>query len=299
MKKLTQEEFINKLPLDKNYEILEEYIKGEDKIKVKNKFGICLVVGESLIAGYKPTIETAIDKNEYFINQSKEIHGDKYDYKLINYIGNKNKIKIICRNHGIFEQQPNNHLNSQGCPICGLLKKNSSLKSSINVFKEKSNIIHNNKYDYSKSIYENARTKIIIVCPIHGEFLQTPFKHLNSYYGCKLCGQENNGWRKTLFIKRSRNFKSILYILKCFNDSEIFYKVGITNSSVKIRYSSKEKMPYQYEIIKEITKDSGEIWDLELLIKQTLKQFKYNPQIKFKGSATECFSNIKQIQNII
>jgi len=196
-------------------------------------------------------------------------------------------------------QIPNNHLFGQGCIICSNINKGNYLKFSLTQFIEKANKIHNNKFDYSKSIYKNAKTNIKIICPIHGEFLQTPFKHLTSLYGCKVCSIENTGWKRSLFIKRSKNFKSILYILKCFNESEIFYKIGITNSSVKIRYSGEEKMPYKYKIIKEITKNSGEIWDLELLIKRTLKQFKYNPQIRFKGSVTECFSNINQIQNII
>lgn len=49
-------------------------------------------------------------------------------------------------------------------------------------------IIHGDKYDYSKSIYINYRTPLIIICPIHGEFLQLPKNHLHGRYGCKKCG---------------------------------------------------------------------------------------------------------------
>ena len=58
--------------------------------------------------------------NKEFIEKSKKIHGNKYEYSLVNYISSKNKIKIICPKHGIFEQTPNSHLNGHGCQICGL-----------------------------------------------------------------------------------------------------------------------------------------------------------------------------------
>ena len=53
-----------------------------------------------------------------FVNKAKKIHGDKYGYSEVEYIGKENKIKIICNKHGIFEQTPHNHLAGNGCPIC-------------------------------------------------------------------------------------------------------------------------------------------------------------------------------------
>lgn len=53
-------------------------------------------------------------------------------------------------------------------------------------FVRKSNIIHNNFYGYSKSLYINTSTKLIITCPIHGDFLQLPHNHLRGN-GCKTC----------------------------------------------------------------------------------------------------------------
>lgn len=45
-----------------------------------------------------------------FIKRAKEIHGNKYDYSLVEYINTVTKVKIICPFHGIFEQKPNNHI---------------------------------------------------------------------------------------------------------------------------------------------------------------------------------------------
>jgi len=52
---------------------------------------------------------------------------------------------------------------------------------------ERAQKIHHNKYDYSKVQYVNAKTKIKIICPIHGEFLQTPTAHLAQQTGCPKC----------------------------------------------------------------------------------------------------------------
>lgn len=57
------------------------------------------------------------------------------------------------------------------------------------IFIERCNKIHNNKYDYSKVEYINQRTKVCIICPIHGEFFQTPKNHMKGQ-GCSICGAE-------------------------------------------------------------------------------------------------------------
>ena len=55
---------------------------------------------------------------EEFIEKAKKVHGDEYDYCLVEYKNNKTKVKIKCPKHGIFEQTPNVHMN-HGCPACG------------------------------------------------------------------------------------------------------------------------------------------------------------------------------------
>jgi len=116
-----------------------------------------------------------------FINRAKQIHGDKYDYSLVDYINRRTKIKIVCRIHGIFEQRPDIHLQSnECCPLC-----HNHGKNNIDNFIKKSNIIHNNKYTYFDE-YVDSHTKIKIKCPIHGIFEQRPNDHLSGY-GCIKC----------------------------------------------------------------------------------------------------------------
>ena len=95
---------------------LSNYSSTISKVFVKDKYGVCRVYISSLLVGCPPTIKTAINPTEYFISKARELHGDKYDYSLVEYKNKNTKVKIISPN-GIFEQSPNNHLGGNGCPI--------------------------------------------------------------------------------------------------------------------------------------------------------------------------------------
>jgi hypothetical protein len=56
--------------------------------------------------------------NLLFKKRANLKHNDKYSYSQSEYISNKDKIQIICPEHGVFEQRPDNHLNGTGCPKC-------------------------------------------------------------------------------------------------------------------------------------------------------------------------------------
>ena len=108
-----------------------------------------------------------------FIEKSRKVHGDKYDYSKVNYVNAKTKVCIICPIHGEFWQTPDLHLQGSGCSLCG-----GKIQLSEDEFIRRANLVHNNKYDYSKVNYINYHTKICIICPIHGEFWQEPANHL-------------------------------------------------------------------------------------------------------------------------
>jgi len=56
--------------------------------------------------------------NNEFIKKAKKIHKDKYDYSKVEYKNSKEKIIIICKEHGEFEQVASSHLNGKGCRKC-------------------------------------------------------------------------------------------------------------------------------------------------------------------------------------
>lgn len=165
-----------------------------------------------------------------FIENSKKVHGDKYDYSLSNYIDAHKKIKIICKEHGIFEQPSNSHISAKsGCPYCS-----KTFQLTTEVFIEKSIIKHNNKYDYSKTEYINAKTKINIICKEHGNFTQTPNSHLNGT-GCPKCGIKTLAKKQTIsnqdFIDKSN---------KIHNNKYDYSLVDYKNCKIKIKIICKD-----------------------------------------------------------
>lgn len=138
---------------------------------------------------------------EQFINKASKIHNNFYDYSLVIYENNTSKIKIICPEHGEFKQTPKNHLRGCGCKECGKIKCANSRKITTLEFIERSKIAHNNKYDYSNIVINGLRDKIKFTCPIHGEFSQSPEKHIKGY-GCKKCTIIDNPY----FSKKSTEY---------------------------------------------------------------------------------------------
>ncbi len=118
----------------------------------------------------------------WFIKKSKEIHGDKYDYSKAEYKTIFTKLCIICPKHGEFWQTPALHIWAKnGCDKCS-----GTYKLTTKDFIDKARKIHGDKYDYSKVEYVGNKTKVCIICPIHGEFWQKPNDHLSSK-GCPKC----------------------------------------------------------------------------------------------------------------
>lgn len=147
------------------------------------------------------------NKNFYdFINEANKIHNSKYKYIPFTYKNNKQKIKIICSKHNEFIQTISDHLTGYGCNKCGIesmIKKQSLCKEN---FILRSIKIHKNKYNYSEFEYINAKTKGIIICPIHGKFIQEAFSHMSGC-GCPKCSKIGTSkiaqeWINLLLIKQ-------------------------------------------------------------------------------------------------
>lgn len=130
-----------------------------------------------------------------FIEKSKSVHGDFYDYSLSKYIKSSVPVDIVCKLHGVFQQKPSNHLAGRGCQECGKTKKSESLNKGVDFFIRRSIDAHGDRYDYSKSVYVLAKIKIEIGCRIHGSFWMTPNAHTNGQ-GCTKCADEFNARKR-------------------------------------------------------------------------------------------------------
>ena len=118
--------------------------------------------------------------NDEWIDSAKNIHGDLYDYSKTKYVNSRTKVIIICREHGEFEQVAMTHLSHHGCSKCSKNKRPTTTEYIENA-KQK----HGDKYDYSNVNYTTSTSKIIIGCPIHGNFEQSASTHLTC--GCPRC----------------------------------------------------------------------------------------------------------------
>ena len=217
-KKTTTEEFIErarKVHGDKYDYSKVEYINSRTKVCI-----ICPEHGEfwqeanSHLKGCGCLKCSKEKKNYYndmesFIKDSYKLHGNKYDYSKVNFKKKNDKIKIICPIHGEFITTPHIHLLGCECPKCAGTKKLTTEE-----FIERARKVHGDKYDYSKVEYVNSKTKVCIICPVHGEFWMTPNMYL---YGqeCPKCSYSIMGMNRRLtteeFIERARKIHGDKY----------------------------------------------------------------------------------------
>lgn len=141
---------------------------------------------------------------EKFIEKSRKIHGNKYDYSKVDleHRDEKGRVCIICPIHGKFWQNPSMHIHGNGCRKCKYEKQRASQMMTKEEFIEKAKKVHGDKYDYSKVEYKGNKTPVCIICPKHGEFWQKPNAHLNGE-GCKKC-YGNDALTREEFIKRAK-----------------------------------------------------------------------------------------------
>lgn len=211
---MTKEEFIKKAKSVHGEKY--DYSRVE---YVNNKTNVCIVCpehgefwqqpGNHLKGSSCPKCATESRSNirrkgkEQFIEEAKKVHGDYYEYSKVEYVNSKTKVCIICPEHGEFWQTPGGHLAGYGCPACF-----GTHKRTNDEFIREAKKIHGNKYDYSKVDYVNNHTKVCIICPEHGEFWQTPERHIAQKQGCPKCYdsrrgdtlRKNNDW----FIEKAR-----------------------------------------------------------------------------------------------
>ncbi|WHP05797.1 hypothetical protein QLH32_17615 [Acinetobacter corruptisaponis] len=159
-----------------------------------------------------------------FVEKAIKIHGDKYDYSDTLYISSKQKIKIICKTHGLFEQTPNSHLGGQGCAKCSE-KQKWELENLIIEF----NKIHNNKYEYSNiKEYKNNKQKLNILCKTHGVFKQSTNTHLSGI-GCPKCGL-----LKRAFSQKKKNTDAIECFISVHGDKYLYDQVDYKGKNKEV-----------------------------------------------------------------
>lgn len=192
MKRLTNDDFIERSNKIHNYKFdysLVDYKNSHIKINIIcEKHGVFEQLPYQHLNGHGCPSCAGCKKNttDNFIKLSLKIHNNKYDYSLVNYINKNTKVKIICPSHGVFEQNPSNHLKGCGCPKCS--GKNLTFDDLI----EKFRFVHGDKYQYFRNSFKGKSFKIKIKCKLHDHtFYQFIDNHLKGW-GCSKCSKRHN-----------------------------------------------------------------------------------------------------------
>lgn len=237
-------------------------------------------------------------QQEDFILKSNERHNSKYDYsKVVFTKGFKDKVTIICPEHGDFTQVAGTHMLGKGCAKCGYVQGVSSryVDFTTEYFIERSVKTHKDKYSYDLSEYVNTETKIKIICSKHGIFEQRAMCHIRGK-GCAQCVYDKTTYnmvdRYTEDTELGQRLGSI-YIIEMSDGKESFIKLGITcNKKGREKVYKRQKDTYDYSFIYEQEMINIDSANLERKIMRELKTlgYHYKPTKKFTGY-TECFSN--------
>lgn len=214
-----------------------------DHLKGKCGCEECKKIKYKLI-GQKKLIGT-----EKFIERSKEIHGDKYDYSEVKYVNGQTKVKIFCKKHKeFFWQIPNSHLQGMGCERCGREEVGRQNKCSKESILKRLIDLYGEEYDFSKIDFSvNFHTPVEVVCPIHGSFFRTlnnllfePFNkccpQCNERFVCESIVGE---WIKGHNITFQRHYK-LINVLKLVDVVEIDYKIIYNEIIIFIEYNGKQ-----------------------------------------------------------
>ena len=211
-------EFIIDHYIDKNKSITQ--MCSEFSLTKKKFTNLCKkynIVKDKLLQR-KARIRSATYDLASFIKKAEVIHDGKYDYSKSNYVRSNVTFIIICPVHGEFSQKPVAHLQGYGCQICG-----GSRKLTTADFIDRATKVHNGKYDYSLVRYESAKGKVVIICPVHGEFRQVSIRHLLGS-GCPRC---SNRITTKDFIKKAMKVHGDKYDYSLVDYKTAYSKVTI------------------------------------------------------------------------
>lgn len=290
MKPLTNKQFIdrfNKSYLSKHCELISDYVTMKDIMFVKCfKYGQlhCISARNILKKTSGLNISTAYDKDKYL----KIILNDKNPNLLKeadiigDYSGNiTDKILLKCKKYEeLYEIRLPDLLNGYNITISGCLNPTRLIQKKINE-------VHPEKYQYQPFTYKRGRQKLKIKCHIHGWFEQSILHHVTRKQGCPECAKEltiYGNWDNDLLDKRSGK----LYIIKCYNDEELFYKIGVTKrENINERFN---QIHYETELLYVFEhEDKSKVIQMEQDLLNKLLNYRYIPYNKF-GGHTECIN---------
>ena len=202
---------------------------------------------------------------EEIIEKLRSIFGERYGYDKVVYKAMKVPITLVCHEkeangveHGEFSMRPDNIFSSnQACPKCYDARRSRLQRKPIEKFIEEATKVHGGLYEYHKVNYINTNTKVCIVCPIHGDFWQTPSSHLRGK-GCPHCSGNAKKWNKETCEQEAQKHE---YVFTFSTRAPAAYSKALSNGWLKdytwlkrlppktADYEKEKKYNYAYEFV--------------------------------------------------
>lgn len=230
------------------------------------------------------------NNKELFIEESTKLFGDITDYSLVNEMGARNKVTLICTKHACeFTLSVSARLSGQKCPKCSAENYRKLRTIPKEEYYKRANETHSNEYTYADD-FITSQHAITFYCSEHGRQRRNSYDHLRGA-GCRKCekyGQLTDKLTREGYINTAKGRVTILYLIKCEDENENFYKIGKTFRSVEERFKG-VLLPYNYKIVKTYEGEAGEVWDLEEKLHLYFKKYSYKPMKRFSGFS-ECYT---------
>ena len=168
--------------------------------------------------------------SQEIIERLKEVHGEIYNFKNVEVtLGSKQKVSVTCYKHGEFSSRVDSLLRGSGCKACALEAYSEKLRLDQEIVIKRMQVVHSNFYSYEKTEYTLAKDKVVVTCPIHGDFEIESMKHMRGN-GCRMCGNLKKTGNKEDFIREAQKHHG-----KRYDYSEVEYETA--HVSVKIKCS--------------------------------------------------------------
>jgi hypothetical protein len=169
---------------------------------------------------------------DQFIRKCKEVHGNKYDYKKVVYTRTIDKVKILCRIHGYFEQQASSHISGRGCRECKKETLSNTHRMTQTEFIKRVKKIHGDTYGLQKTKYKSAHELVTLTCKKHGDFERYATDVILGKRGCPKCGMETRkialSKSNNSYIKEAKAKWGNLYSYKMCSYTNSYTNVTIT-----------------------------------------------------------------------
>lgn len=235
-----------------------------------------------------------------FIEESFKVFGDITDYSSVpDEISATMKVELICKKHECtFEKGVQTYMAGYGCPQCSAEKYREKRALPKEEYYKRASEANEHKYTYDDD-YVTSQYAVTFYCPKHGKQKRNAGEHIRGV-GCRHCeghGQRSDKTTKIGYERVAKGRITYLYLIKCKDENEEFYKIGKTFRKITQRFVS-STLPYNYDVISMHEGDAGYIWDLEEELHEKYKQFSKKPRKYFSGF-TECYSTNLPIQEII